>query len=410
MKATVTLIPIGSTKPVTVEKKDFLGALETCNPVNNIITIHGRQYQLDSYDSITQDSITYYMGRNVNFYDLNWSKSECAVNDTLTISGKFKIDPLLFIDLAAQFDFNTWGELIFEYYNKTTGVKYLSTDEKRYMFPNQPQINAIPLLGRNTYEFKVLLKVREAGQFTVTPIIRTKGGLNRGASKWITGLGNAEDWTFPITTLLGENIDLKDKGHDSVFVAQWIGGLLSYTGTSPRPYDRPESTITVKVEDFTYRVSGASCQAQITITNNGDSPVRLGEVQLSEIRLLDPNVVSGDTVYPEDILATEGLSVSDNSPLAPGQTRTVEIIMSHLALKEKELLKYNIDNVLGNVYGSPVEYNGLGGYLMTAWLAFFFDEAGNRHIVELNAPCIPSFFLKNDAKNYLDKKLFEMRN
>lgn len=45
---TIKIIPVGSVIAELVDKKDFLGALESCNPVSNIITIKGRQYQLNS--------------------------------------------------------------------------------------------------------------------------------------------------------------------------------------------------------------------------------------------------------------------------------------------------------------------------------------------------------------------------
>jgi len=47
---TIKITPVGSERIESVDKRDFLGALENCNPVNNIITIKGRQYQLNSVD------------------------------------------------------------------------------------------------------------------------------------------------------------------------------------------------------------------------------------------------------------------------------------------------------------------------------------------------------------------------
>lgn len=47
---TIKITPVGSVNAELVEKKDFLGALKSCNPVSNIITIKGRQYQLNSIE------------------------------------------------------------------------------------------------------------------------------------------------------------------------------------------------------------------------------------------------------------------------------------------------------------------------------------------------------------------------
>lgn len=47
---TININPVGSGTPVEVDKKDFLGALETCDQVNNIITINGLQYSLNTVE------------------------------------------------------------------------------------------------------------------------------------------------------------------------------------------------------------------------------------------------------------------------------------------------------------------------------------------------------------------------
>jgi len=47
---TINIIPVGSVTPEGVNKSDFLGALETCDFVNNVINIKGKQYQLDSVE------------------------------------------------------------------------------------------------------------------------------------------------------------------------------------------------------------------------------------------------------------------------------------------------------------------------------------------------------------------------
>jgi methane/ammonia monooxygenase subunit B len=82
--------------------------------------------------------------------------------------------------------------------------------------------------------------------------------------------------------------------------------------------EMPAPTIAVKVEDATYRVPGRAMQMTLTITNNGDSAVRLGEFNTAGVRFLDAAVSQDQTGYPDDLLAEEGLTVSDNSPLAPG--------------------------------------------------------------------------------------------
>jgi len=92
-----------------------------------------------------------------------------------------------------------------------------------------------------------------------------------------------------------------------------------------------KSTVSVKVEDATYRVPGRAMRMKLTIKNNGNSAVRLGEFYTASVRFLDSEVFRDTTGYPEDLLAEDGLSVSDNSAIAPGETRTVEVQASDAA-------------------------------------------------------------------------------
>ena len=80
------------------------------------------------------------------------------------------------------------------------------------------------------------------------------------------------------------------------------------------------------------------------------------------------------TGYPEDLLAEDGLSVSDNSPIAPGETRTVEVQASDAA--------WEVYRLADIIYDPDSRFAGL---------LFFFDAAGNRSITQIDAPLIPSF-------------------
>jgi methane/ammonia monooxygenase subunit B len=92
-----------------------------------------------------------------------------------------------------------------------------------------------------------------------------------------------------------------------------------------KPAVEEKSVVSVKVEDATYRVPGRAMRMKLTMTNNGDKSVRLGEFYTASVRFLNSEVFKDTTGYPEDLLAEDGLEVSDNSPLAPGETRTVEV-------------------------------------------------------------------------------------
>jgi methane/ammonia monooxygenase subunit B len=141
-----------------------------------------------------------------------------------------------------------------------------------------------------------------------------------------------------------------------------------------KPIELPAPTVSVKVEDASYRVPGRAMQMTLTVTNNGDSAIRLGEFNTAGVRFLDAAVAQDETGYPDDLLAEEGLTVSDNSALAPGQTRTIQVTASDAA--------WEVYRLADLIYDPDSRFAGL---------LFFHDESGNRQMVMVDAPLIPSF-------------------
>jgi methane/ammonia monooxygenase subunit B len=141
-----------------------------------------------------------------------------------------------------------------------------------------------------------------------------------------------------------------------------------------KPAVDEKSAVSIKVEDATYRVPGRAMRMKLTMTNNGNSAVRLGEFYTASVRFLDSDVYKDTSGYPEDLLAEDGLSVSDNSPLAPGETRTVEVTAADAA--------WEVYRLADIIYDPDSRFAGL---------LFFFDAAGNRTISQVDAPLIPSF-------------------
>ena len=150
--------------------------------------------------------------------------------------------------------------------------------------------------------------------------------------------------------------------------------LQAGTMRGMKPAVDEKSVVAVKVEDATYRVPGRAMRMKLTMTNNGDKAVRLGEFYTASVRFLDSNVFKDTTGYPEDLLAEDGLEVSDNSPLAPGETRTVEVQASDAA--------WEVYRLADIIYDPDSRFAGL---------LFFFDADGNRSISQIDAPLIPSF-------------------
>jgi methane/ammonia monooxygenase subunit B len=369
--------------------------------------------------------------RTIHWFDLNWSKEEVPVNDTMTISGKF-------------FVFGGWPETV-----DKPEISFLNIGIPGPVFiragswiGGQLVPRSVSLELGETYEFKVLLKARRPGDWHVHTMMNVKGGGPIiGPGKWVTVTGSMGSFVNPITTLTGETVDLEtyNLGNTYFWHAAWYAvGLIwvAYWARKPMfvprsiaveagkadtlitPADKkvtlafavgtiaviaasmastnekfpittplqagllrgiksiqmPVPTIAVKVEDATYRVPGRAMQMTLTITNNGDSPVRLGEINTAGVRFLDPAVAQDETGYPDDLLAEEGLTVSDNSAIAPGQSRTVQVTASDAA--------WEVYRLADLIYDPDSRFAGL---------LFFYDAAGNRQLVTIDAPLIPTF-------------------
>ena len=369
--------------------------------------------------------------RTIHWFDLNWSKEEVPVNDTMTISGKF-------------FVFSGWPETV-----DKPEISFLNIGIPGPVFiragswiGGQLVPRSVSLELGETYEFKVLLKARRPGDWHVHTMLNVKGGGPIiGPGKWVTVTGSMGSFVNPVTTLTGETVDLEtyNLGNTYFWHAAWYAvGLIWVAYWARKPLFIPRSiaveagkadtlitaadrkvtlafavgtiaviaasmastnekfpittplqagllrgiksiqlpvpTVAVKVEDATYRVPGRAMQMTLTITNNGDSPVRLGEFNTAGVRFLDSAVAQDETGYPDDLLAEEGLTVSDNSAIAPGQSRTVQVTASDAA--------WEVYRLADLIYDPDSRFAGL---------LFFYDAAGNRQMVTIDAPLIPTF-------------------
>jgi|CXWL01.1.fsa_nt_gi hypothetical protein len=283
------------------------------------------------------------------WYDLIWSNDVVNVNDTVTIKGKIYV-------------FEGWPETLMKPDNAllNAGVTEIDTEDpvfivEKVYIGTQLVSSPVRLEIGETYEFKILLKARRPGDWRLHALMTIKNSEQiNSPEKTITIKGLINDFngsvTPPLQTDVVENV---------------------------KPIEMPLSTVSVKVEDDEYRIPARALHMTLTITNKGNYAVRLGELNIGGVRFLDADVVEDKTGYPDDLLAEDGLAVSDNSPLAPGQTRTIEVTASGAAWETYHLA----DSIYNPVY-NPIR--------RLAGLLFFLDETGNRQTVIVNAPLIPS--------------------
>jgi len=138
------------------------------------------------------------------------------------------------------------------------------------------------------------------------------------------------------------------------------------------------ATISVEMLNGEYHIPGRTIIAKMNVTNTSDSPIQLGEFTSAGLRFIErsvPAAVAGvDEGYPEELLPGQSLLVSDNSPIAPGETRSMTIEATDAAWETERL---------SSMLKDPESTLGA--------LLFFYDANGKRYISELFGTIIPRF-------------------
>jgi methane/ammonia monooxygenase subunit B len=119
-------------------------------------------------------------------------------------------------------------------------------------------------------------------------------------------------------------------------------------------------------------------QIRASVTNGGARPIRFGEFATSGLRFVNrgvPEAVAGVAAnYPKELVPPAGLVLSDDAPLAPGETRTLQFDMTDSAWETERLT---------SLLNDPD--NRVGGLL------FCFDDQGKRIIANVSGSIVPIF-------------------
>jgi methane/ammonia monooxygenase subunit B len=137
--------------------------------------------------------------RSIQWYDMKWQPKVTKVNDIATMTGKFH--------LAEDWPraVGKPGRAFFNVGSPSPVFVRLSTK-----LNGHPTFISGPLeIGRD-YEFEVRLKARIPGRHHMHAMVNVKdAGPIAGPASWMNISGSWDDFTNPITTLTGKNIDLE---------------------------------------------------------------------------------------------------------------------------------------------------------------------------------------------------------
>ena len=135
--------------------------------------------------------------------------------------------------------------------------------------------------------------------------------------------------------------------------------------------------VKTKLEYASYRVPGRAMQMKIAVTNSTESPVVLGEFATATVRFINPEVGLQDEAskgYPDYLMADSGLTLEDNTPILPGETRTINLVAQDAAFETERLssLIYDPDSRFGGLF-------------------FFYGADGTRHLADVGGVLVPKF-------------------
>lgn len=160
--------------------------------------------------------------------------------------------------------------------------------------------------------------------------------------------------------------------------AQWPKVVPLQTGTMKTPPLPKEEVVRIAFDKARYDVPGRSMRIDMKVTNISDKPLRLGEFLTASVRFVNKNLpvaaASVDPGYPRELVARNGLVMSDDGVIGPGETKSIKIDATDAAWEIERLTSFltDVDSRVGG-------------------LLFFYDDAGKRYIGEVGGPIVPEF-------------------
>lgn len=146
--------------------------------------------------------------------------------------------------------------------------------------------------------------------------------------------------------------------------------------TKVKPLPIKPNPFSVEVTHAEYDVPGRALRMVLHCTNNGTEPVSIGEFTTAGIRFMNKvgNARNLDPDYPEELVATAGLTMDNENAIQPGQTVDVH-------LESKDVL-WEVQRLVDILHDPDQRFAGL---LMS------FTDSGERLINSISAPVLPVF-------------------
>lgn len=377
----------------------------------------------------------YIRTRTIHWYDVTWSTENLKVNDTVTMQGKFRLvkdwpdavskPHMTFLSNGSPGAVLTRVE---SYINETPAQQ--STKDLKlgrdYSFkmvmkgrePGRwhlhPVLNihgAGPIVGPgdwitvtgNPSDFKLAVttmtgnKIDDLQTFGVARVQIWQAGyallsivwllwwLRRPLliSRWLAMKAGREDLMvtrtddkFAAVLLI---VVLLTVGIGYTNVLKEFPNLVPLQGGSLYTDPLPETPTAgdIKFKRAEYDVPGRSMRINLDITNTTDQPLVIGELLTANLRFVNraqPLALASIGAFPKDLIPENGLVVENNSPIAPGETRSVTLDATDAAWELERLVSFlsNVDSRTGG-------------------LLFFYDQNGKRYINEIGGPILPVF-------------------
>ncbi|MDY6942069.1 MAG: bacterial ammonia monooxygenase, subunit AmoB [Pseudomonadota bacterium] len=375
--------------------------------------------------------------QSVHWFDTEIYPRNVAVNETVTVKGKFVVSN----------HWPSWLPSVEGWAFLNIGVPGPTFIREDVVINGMHQIRSTAFKFGEYYEYEVTLKARVPGRWHVHPLINVwEAGPIVGPAHWVEVTGSKGDFVHEATLLTGEVIDvenygldtqwtlhifwmvvgvlwlwywfrkppvlmrryvtLEEKGEDegesklitltdvavSIFAVLFVlGAALGWTiyANSKYPVTIPLQTgkieapvlppppealaVKASVQRAEFNLPRRSLALKLEVTNGADRPIRVGEFLAGGARFVNPDVLKVERVDFYDSVAPDGV-ISNDPPLQPGETRVMTIVVEDALWEELRLSAI--------VYEADLQFAGM---------LFFYDDLGNRYFTEVGGTLIPQF-------------------